>query len=195
VKVKELQIILPTSKLFHAIYLLALPHIVRPCPASYIPLSSSTRTPKAPALPLPKEPRRRYQTPAGTHGKMQRYQTMKRCASDDEKQEKDQIYRLGTPPKPMPPVIRPPPALRLWRTMASAACAAARRSYKHVSVRLVCNMYLGNSPFACFDPSDISPPLAASSISSRSCRRWAPLVLPFASLPSLSSWYPNSWTA
>jgi hypothetical protein len=26
------------------------------------------KTPKAPALPLPEKPRRRYQTPAGTHG-------------------------------------------------------------------------------------------------------------------------------
>ena len=39
------------------------------------------------------------------------------------------VYRLG-PAMPMPaPVMRPPPALRLCRTIISAAWAAARRSW------------------------------------------------------------------
>jgi hypothetical protein len=39
------------------------------------------------------------------------------------------FYRLGPGPIPPIPVIRPPPAFRLCRTIISAASAAARRSY------------------------------------------------------------------
>jgi hypothetical protein len=68
---------------------------------------------------------------------MQRYQTLINSKQEREIEEGErQVYRLGMPPMPILPVMRPPPAFSDCRTIASAACAAARRSCVNISIKV-----------------------------------------------------------